>query len=100
VVSGGTAIVTVGTDAERSPGAAQLVDEAVQDALAFHGVDSVEVRRADGDGPPVLLRHEGCGQETELTFTCSSCGRDLTARDVRAVRGPGAGGASPFPPPS
>lgn len=49
VVSGGTAIVTVGTEAERSPGAAQLVDEAVQDALAFHGVDSVEVRRADGE---------------------------------------------------
>ncbi len=51
------------------------------------------------DGPPVLLCHEACGHETELRFTCSHCGHDLSARDVRAVRGPGAGADSPFPPP-
>ncbi len=54
---------------------------------------------ADGEGPPVVLRHEACRHETQLQFTCSHCGGDLTARDVRAVQGPGAGEASRFPPP-
>jgi DNA-binding HxlR family transcriptional regulator len=54
---------------------------------------------ADDEGPPVLLRHEGCGRETELRFTCSHCGEELTARDLRAVQGPGAVTGSPFAPP-
>jgi DNA-binding HxlR family transcriptional regulator len=52
---------------------------------------------ADDGGPPVRLRHERCGQETELHFTCSQCGQELSAREVRAVHGPGARREEPFP---
>jgi hypothetical protein len=41
--------VTIDAQPERSPGAAHLVDQAVQDAFTFDGVDGVEVRRADGE---------------------------------------------------
>jgi DNA-binding HxlR family transcriptional regulator len=53
---------------------------------------------ADDDGPPVLLRHEACGHDTELRFTCSHCDAELSARDLRAFQGPGAPTTSPFPP--
>ena len=41
--------MTVDVEPECSPGAAHLVDQAVQDAFTFDGVDGVEVRRADGE---------------------------------------------------
>lgn len=49
VFPGRTAVVTVDAEAERSPGAADLVDQAIHDAFAFDGVDRVEVRSADGE---------------------------------------------------
>ena len=49
VLPGRTALVTVDAEPERSPGAAYLVDQAIQDAFTFDGVDSVEVRRVDGE---------------------------------------------------
>jgi hypothetical protein len=49
VLPGRRAVVTVNADPERSPGAAHLVDQAVRDAFTLVGVDSVEVRRADGE---------------------------------------------------
>ena len=49
VLPGRRAVVTVDAEPERSPGAADLVDQAVQDAFTFDGVDGVEVRRADGE---------------------------------------------------
>ena len=49
VLPGRRAVVTVDADPERSLGAAHLVDQAVQDAFAFDGVDRVEVRGADGE---------------------------------------------------
>ena len=42
-------------------------------------------------GPPVVLEHKGCGGTVLPTRACAKCGAELTARDVRPVRGPGAG---------
>jgi DNA-binding HxlR family transcriptional regulator len=47
-------------------------------------------RYAAPDGPPLQLTHRGCGQVTDAVMVCSACGEPLTARDVRAVPGPGA----------
>jgi DNA-binding HxlR family transcriptional regulator len=47
-------------------------------------------RWAAPDGPPVELIHKACGHVAEVVPTCSSCGAAVTARDVRAVDGPGA----------
>jgi hypothetical protein len=49
VLPGRRAVVTVDVEPERSPGTADLVDQAVHDAFTFEGVDGVEVRRADGE---------------------------------------------------
>ena len=40
-------------------------------------------------GPPVELVHQGCGHVASMVPTCSACGEPVTARDVRAVAGPG-----------
>jgi DNA-binding HxlR family transcriptional regulator len=42
------------------------------------------------EGAPVDLVHKECGHVTTAVPTCSACGEPLTARDVRAVAGPGA----------
>jgi DNA-binding HxlR family transcriptional regulator len=42
------------------------------------------------DGPPLTIRHEGCGQIVTAVPVCSHCGEPLDARAVRAVPGPGA----------
>ena len=42
------------------------------------------------DGPPLLLRHNGCGGEVTSRRTCAACGAELTPRDVRPAPGPGA----------
>jgi DNA-binding HxlR family transcriptional regulator len=41
-------------------------------------------------GPPVLLEHRGCGGAVDEHRLCASCGARLSARDVRALPGPGA----------
>jgi DNA-binding HxlR family transcriptional regulator len=41
------------------------------------------------DGPPLRVVHKRCNKTTEAIMTCSACGEPLTARDVRAVGGPG-----------
>jgi DNA-binding HxlR family transcriptional regulator len=46
-------------------------------------------RYAAPDGPPLRMAHKACGQVTDAVTTCSHCGERLTARDVRAVSGPG-----------
>ena len=43
------------------------------------------------DGPPVELVHKECGHVASVVPTCSACGEALTARDVRAGAGSGAG---------
>jgi DNA-binding HxlR family transcriptional regulator len=58
------------------------------------------------DGPPLQMVHNSCGETAFAMMTCSGCGERLTARDLRAVPGPGdldhlmqvagnAGGVSP-----
>lgn len=42
------------------------------------------------DGPPLVLRHENCGQVSEAVTVCSECGEPLDPRSVRAEHGPGA----------
>jgi len=44
------------------------------------------------DGAPVELVHKECGHVSSVVPTCSACGEPVTARDVRAVAGPGASG--------
>ena len=46
-------------------------------------------KHAAPDGPPLRVVHKACGKVTEAVLTCSQCGERLSARDVRAVRGPG-----------
>jgi DNA-binding HxlR family transcriptional regulator len=57
-------------------------------------------RWAAPEGPPLQLIHEACGKVTTVVPTCSACGEVVTARDVRAVDGPGArdGGLRVKPP--
>jgi DNA-binding HxlR family transcriptional regulator len=53
-------------------------------------------RHAAPNGPPVELVHKACGHHVQVVNTCSHCGQELHARDVRAVPGPGTQGN--FPP--
>jgi hypothetical protein len=41
------------------------------------------------DGLPLKLVHKKCGTVSQPVMTCSACGEPLSARDVRAVAGPG-----------
>jgi DNA-binding HxlR family transcriptional regulator len=47
-------------------------------------------RHAAPEGPPVLIRHRGCGGELGERRMCTRCGEPLGARDVRTEPGPGA----------
>lgn len=38
---------------------------------------------AGGDPPPVLLRHDGCGELTEPHLACSCCGEPIDPRAMR-----------------
>jgi DNA-binding HxlR family transcriptional regulator len=42
------------------------------------------------DGPPVILRHTGCGGEVDDRRICAKCGKPLEAGEVAAELGPGA----------
>lgn len=41
-------------------------------------------------GPPVLVRHRGCGGTMTPGFVCDTCGATLGPRDVESRPGPGA----------
>lgn len=41
-------------------------------------------------GPLVVMQHKACGAVVEPVLACPECGERLTARDVRALPGPGA----------
>jgi DNA-binding HxlR family transcriptional regulator len=49
---------------------------------------------AGDKGPPVLLRHLGCGELTRAEIRCACCGEPLHADEVIVEPGPG-GSASP-----
>jgi DNA-binding HxlR family transcriptional regulator len=46
---------------------------------------------APAAGPPILLRHSGCGGELGEHRICTRCGEPLEVGEVRAEAGPGAG---------
>jgi DNA-binding HxlR family transcriptional regulator len=48
-------------------------------------------RWAAPDGPPIELRHTGCGEIATVVPTCSHCRAALDARSVTVVPGPGLG---------
>ncbi|HME48140.1 helix-turn-helix domain-containing protein [Mycobacterium sp.] len=41
------------------------------------------------DGPPIVLRHNSCGQIAEPQLTCRRCGGEIGVRDVTPEPGPG-----------
>jgi DNA-binding HxlR family transcriptional regulator len=41
------------------------------------------------DGPPIVLRHNACGQIADARLTCAHCGDEITAQNVTPE--PGAG---------
>ncbi len=45
---------------------------------------------APAGGPPVVLEHRGCGGAVDQHRVCEKCGKPLTARESRALPGPGA----------
>jgi DNA-binding HxlR family transcriptional regulator len=47
-------------------------------------------RHLSDGGPPLLVRHKGCGGLVDERGICEGCGERLAARDAYAERGPGA----------
>jgi DNA-binding HxlR family transcriptional regulator len=47
-------------------------------------------------GPPVVLRHRGCGGAIGADRTCGACGLRVDAKRVAAELGPGAGPSHPL----
>ena len=46
---------------------------------------------AGPEGPPLLMRHRGCGGGVDDRRCCERCGAALTAHDVESLPGPGGG---------
>jgi DNA-binding HxlR family transcriptional regulator len=44
---------------------------------------------AGPEGPPLVLRHETCGNSTHPHLTCDVCGEAINTRNVTPERGPG-----------
>jgi DNA-binding HxlR family transcriptional regulator len=44
---------------------------------------------AGPEGPPIVLRHEPCGNATHPHLTCDVCGEEVNIRNVSAEPGPG-----------
>ncbi|HEX7426886.1 MAG TPA: helix-turn-helix domain-containing protein [Mycobacterium sp.] len=40
-------------------------------------------------GPPVVLRHNACGEIADPRLTCAHCGEEITAHNVTPEAGPG-----------
>jgi DNA-binding HxlR family transcriptional regulator len=40
-------------------------------------------------GPPIVLRHHGCGEIADPRLTCQHCGQEIDARNVSPEPGPG-----------
>jgi DNA-binding HxlR family transcriptional regulator len=43
-------------------------------------------------GPPVLYRHQACGEVSSVDLRCAHCGEPMHAGDVEVLPGPGAAG--------
>jgi DNA-binding HxlR family transcriptional regulator len=46
---------------------------------------------AEDAGPPLLLRHQACGELTHAEIRCARCGEPLRADEVTVELGPGGG---------
>lgn len=44
------------------------------------------------DGPPIILRHNTCGQVADPRLICAQCNEEITARNVTPEPGPGFSG--------
>ena len=44
---------------------------------------------AGSDGPPVLYRHQDCGQVSHVELHCANCDQPMRAPDIDALPGPG-----------
>jgi DNA-binding HxlR family transcriptional regulator len=40
-------------------------------------------------GPPIVLRHNACGEIADPRLTCAHCGEEITAQNVTPEAGPG-----------
>ena len=47
-----------------------------------------DAHRAGGDGPPIVLRHNTCGELADPRLTCRHCGEEIDARNVTPEPGP------------
>jgi DNA-binding HxlR family transcriptional regulator len=47
-------------------------------------------KHAAPDGSPLQLIHKDCGEISHALLTCSTCGKTIGPKDVRAISGPGA----------
>jgi DNA-binding HxlR family transcriptional regulator len=47
-----------------------------------------DAHRAGGDGPPIVLRHNTCGEIADPRLTCRHCGEEIDARNVTPEPGP------------
>lgn len=43
---------------------------------------------AGPDGPPLILRHNDCGELADPTLTCGACGKEITIHNVTPEPGP------------
>jgi DNA-binding HxlR family transcriptional regulator len=44
---------------------------------------------AGPEGPPIVLRHDDCGEVADPTLVCGRCGNQMTAHNVTPEPGPG-----------
>jgi DNA-binding HxlR family transcriptional regulator len=44
---------------------------------------------AGPEGPPLILRHNGCGKPADARLTCAACGEEITIHDVTPEPGLG-----------
>jgi DNA-binding HxlR family transcriptional regulator len=51
---------------------------------------------APAGGPAVVLEHRGCGGRVDEHRVCEKCGKPLSARESRALPGPGASPEHPL----
>jgi DNA-binding HxlR family transcriptional regulator len=53
---------------------------------------------AGPEGPPIVLRHDTCGNPTQPHLTCNVCGEEINTRNVTPERGPGYATTPPVAP--
>jgi DNA-binding HxlR family transcriptional regulator len=49
----------------------------------------------DGSGPPLLLFHNSCGEQSNPILACDRCGEEINAREMTYAAGPGAESGPP-----